>query len=223
MVQKSFRLLVIEERAKTKKGRVTRERIVLTAAGLVAERGVGGTSLDGVRDRANVSKGQIYHYFADRDDLIRAVARSTCDSVLARQADALAGFDTLAGIERYLDAVVALQEERHGRGGCPIGSLAGQVAEHDHGARLALADGLDRWEGAMRRGLEAMAARGLLRADVDPARLAAQVLATVQGGLLLTQVRRDAGQARLAADGVLDLVRAAMTAESREETHAQAD
>jgi TetR/AcrR family transcriptional regulator, transcriptional repressor for nem operon len=182
---------------------------------------VAGTSLDDVRERASVSKGQLYHYFVDREDLVRAVARSTCDTVLARQADALAQFDCLAGIERYLDAVVALQRERHARGGCPIGSLAGQLAEHDERARLALADGLGRWEDAMRAGLGAMAERGLLRADVDPARLAVQVLATIQGGLLLTQVRRDPGQIRVAADGVLSLVRAAMTAESREESHGE--
>ena len=123
---------------------------MLTAAGLVAERGVAQTSLDDVRTRAKVSKGQLYHYFLDRDDLINAVARSTCATVLERQADTLAGFDSLAGIKRYLDAVVALQEKRQGRGGCPIGSLAGQIAESNPEARLALADGLGQWEDSMR-------------------------------------------------------------------------
>lgn len=194
----------------TPKGRRTRERIVLTAAGLVAERGVAQTSLDDVRTRAKVSKGQLYHYFVDRDDLINAVARSTCESVLERQAHTLAGFDSLAGIERYLDAVVALQEQRQGRGGCPIGSLAGQIAESNPEARLALADGLGQWEDSMCNGLERMKTQGLLRADVDPTSLATQALAALQGGLLLTQVRRDPGQIRAAADGVLTLIRAAL-------------
>ena len=54
-----------------------------------------------------------------------------------------------------------------------------------------------------------MKAQGLLRADVDPTSLATQALAALQGGLLLTQVRRDPGQIRAAADGVLALIRAA--------------
>jgi TetR/AcrR family transcriptional regulator, transcriptional repressor for nem operon len=195
---------------RTARGRATRERIVQAAAELVAERGVAGTSLEDVCERARASKSQLYLYFADRDDLLRAVARATCDAVIDLQADALAELDTFAGIERYLGAIVALQEKREARGGCPIGSLAGQLVEHDEGARLALAEGFSRWEAGLHTGLRAMAARGDLRPEADPALLATQTLAALQGGLLLTQVRRDPAQMRAAADAALSLIRAAM-------------
>ena len=168
--------------------------------------------MDDVRQRAHASKSQVYLYFADRDDLMRAVSEATCDAVMQDQSDVLAGFDSLRGIERYLDALVELQEQRDAHGGCPIGSLAGQLVEHDERARLALVDGFDRWEGGLRTGLEAMAERGELRPDADPALLAQQTLAALQGGLLLTQVRRDPGQLRAAADGVLALIQAQLVA-----------
>jgi len=177
---------------------------------LVAERGVAGTSLDDVRERANASKSQLYLYFSDREELLRGVVSATSDAVIESQAQALAEFDSLDGIERYLDAIVAMQVERHASGGCPIGSLAGQLAEQDEAARAILADGFGRWETGLRDGLEAMAARGEMRPGADPALLATQTLALLQGGLLLTQVRRDAGQMRLAADTVLTLVHAGM-------------
>ncbi|WP_026911795.1 TetR/AcrR family transcriptional regulator [Patulibacter minatonensis] len=193
----------------TARGRATRERIVLAAAGLVAERGVAGMSLDDVCAQAPASKSQLYHYFDGRDDLQQAVAETTCGTVMDVQADVLGGFDTLDGAERYLDALVALQEQRGARGGCPIGSLAGQLAEHHEGSRLALADGFDRWETGFRVGLQAMADRGDLRAGTEVATVATQVLAAVQGGLLLTQVRRDARQVRIAMDGALAQITAA--------------
>ncbi len=193
---------------RTARGRATRQRIVQAAADLVAERGVAGTSLDDVRERAHASKSQLYLYFADREELLRGVVTVTSDAVLESQAEALADFDSLAGIERYLDAIVALQVDRQASGGCPIGSLAGQLAEQDEAARAILADGFGRWESGLRTGLEAMAARGELRAGADPALLATQTLALLQGGLLLTQVRRDTGQMRIAADTVLVLIRA---------------
>jgi AcrR family transcriptional regulator len=199
---------------RTARGRATRERIVQAAAELVAENGVAGTSLDDVRERARASKSQLYLYFAGRDDLLRAVAGATCDAVLDIQAEALAEFDSLAGIERYLDATVALQEERQARGGCPIGSLAGQLAERDEDARAILVDGLGRWEDGLRTGLETMAARGELQPEADPALLAKQTLVALQGGLLLTQVRRDPEEIRAAADGALTLLRNAMTIET---------
>jgi len=196
---------------RTRPGRATRARIVRAAAELVAERGVAGTSLDDVRERAHASKSQLYLYFDDRDALMRAVAQATCDLVMDTQADELAEFDSLAGIERYLDWQVAVQVERQARGGCPIGSLAGQLAERDEDARLALADGFDRWEQALRDGLETMAARRELRENADPSLLAKQTLAILQGGLVLTQLRRDPDEMRAAAGAALALIRATTT------------
>jgi TetR/AcrR family transcriptional repressor of nem operon len=198
----------VSSEPRTRPGRATRARIVRAATDLVGERGVAGTSLDDVCERARASKSQLYLYFDDRDDLMRAVAQATCELVMDSQADALAQFDSLGGIESYLEMTVAEQVERRARG-CPIGSLAPQLAEHDEGARLELADGLARWEQGLRDGLETMAARGELRTNADPSLLAKQTLAILQGGLLLTQVRRDPHELRAAADAALDLIRAA--------------
>lgn len=195
----------------TAKGRETRERIVRAATELVAARGVAGASLDEVRARAHVSKSQLYHYFADRDDLMRAVARAASDDVIGGQAELFEQLDTIAGLGAWIDALVALREARQAKGGCPIGSLAGQLAEHDDRARLELADGLDRWEAGIRVGLERMAARGELHPDTEIGTLAQNMLAAVQGGLLLTQVRRDPNQLRAALSGALNLILAART------------
>src|SRR6516162_11204207 len=61
------------ESALTRKGAQTRQRIVAAAADLILQQGVAGTTLDDVRDEAGVSSSQIYHYFADKEALVRAV------------------------------------------------------------------------------------------------------------------------------------------------------
>ena len=193
----------------TDKGRATRERILQAAAELVAEKGVAGMSLDDVRARTAASRSQLYHYFDDRDDLVRAVIDVTTDAVLDVQGELLDRLDSWAGIDRWFDALVALQEERQARGGCPIGSLAGQLAEHDPQARTAIAVGLERWETNLRDGLTRMKTRGKLRKDADPAELATATMASLQGGLLLTQVRRDPEQLRIALDAALANLRLA--------------
>jgi TetR/AcrR family transcriptional regulator, transcriptional repressor for nem operon len=186
--------------ASTAKGRATRERILQAAAELVADKGAAGMSLDDVRMRTGASRSQLYHYFADRDDLVRTVVDVTTDAVIDFQGDLLHHLDTWGGIDRWFDALVQLQVDRQARGGCPIGSLAGQLAERDAGARAAIAAGLGRWETHLREGLARMKARGKLRDDADPAELATATMAGIQGGLLLTQVRRDPRQLRIALD-----------------------
>jgi AcrR family transcriptional regulator len=195
---------------RTARGRATRERILNVATSLIAAEGVAGTSLEDVRIAAGVSKSQLYLYFTDREDLLRAVAQRITDDVLSSQTDALARCDSLEGLAAYFDGMVALQVERQARGGCPIGTLAGQLAETDASVRRELADGMTRWELALRAGLTAMARRGAFGADVDPEVLATQTLALIQGGLLLTQVHRDPGQIRRAGDGALALIGAAL-------------
>src|SRR5881296_3688317 len=175
----------------TAKGRATRERILQAAAELIAEKGAAGMSLDDVRARTGASRSQLYHYFEDRDDLVRAVIDVTTDALIDVQGELLAHLDSWAGIERWFDALVELQAERQAAGGCPIGSLAGQLAEHDPQARTAIAAGLERWEAHLRDGLTRMRTRGKLRKDADPAALATATMASIQGGLLLTQIRRD--------------------------------
>jgi AcrR family transcriptional regulator len=193
----------------TAKGRSTRERILQAAAELVAEKGAAGMSLDDVRARTGASRSQLYHYFQDRDDLVRAVIDVTTNGVLGNQRELLDHLDSWAGIDRWFDFMVQHQIGEHASGGCPIGSLVGQLAESDPEARAAIGAGFDRWEAHIRGGLTRMQARGKLRKDADPAALATATMASIQGGLLLTQVRRDPRQLRIALNAARNNLRLA--------------
>jgi TetR/AcrR family transcriptional regulator, transcriptional repressor for nem operon len=190
----------------TGKGLATRDRILDAAAELVFEGGVAGTTLDDVRAAAKVSKSQLYHYFADKDDLIHAVIGATIQRVIDEQA-ALGDLASWRAIARWFDELVEQQVARHAAGGCPIGSLAGELAERDEVARHALAAGFGHWEQPVRQGLEKMRAAGALKRSSDPARLATATLAAIQGGLVLTQTRRDPDQLRVALDAAYAYLR----------------
>ena len=190
----------------TQKGLATRGRILDRATALIFEHGVAGTTLDDVRAAARVSKGQLYHYFADKDELIHAVIDRTIQQVLDAQPQ-LSKLSTWTSISSWLDDLVQLQVQRHAVGGCPIGSLAGELAETDELTRAELADGFERWEAPLRQGLEQMRAEGKLRRNADPARLATATLAAIQGGLVLTQTRRDPQQLRIALDAAYAYLR----------------
>ena len=115
------------------------------------------------------------------------MAEATNDTVLDGQQTLFADLGTWAGLRRWADALVELQEQRGGRGGCPIANLVAQVGEHDEPTRAVLAAGFDRWEAHIRAGLAAMVSSGELASDADVDGLAASTLASVEGGLMLTQ------------------------------------
>src|SRR6202020_207645 len=113
------------------------------------------------------------------------------------------------------DALIDLQRSRHFEGGCAIGSLASELADHDPEARADLAAAFIRWQDAIRDGLAAMRDRGELAVDGDPeslggaapVSLALAILPAVQGSLLMTKVRHDTVALRTVLDAIIDRTR----------------
>jgi AcrR family transcriptional regulator len=194
----------------TKRGRASRERIVERAAELFAERGIAATSLDEVLAAAGAGKGQFYHYFRSRDELAAAAVGHRCAEVVAGLAQALGGVSSLAGLEQALAGFIAGFEQM-GLPGCPIGTLATEVANRNEDARTQAAAGFDAWEQLLADALKRMRQSGELRADAEPARLATGLLASIEGGMVLSQARKDIASLRVAADAGLEPVRARLS------------
>jgi TetR/AcrR family transcriptional regulator, transcriptional repressor for nem operon len=192
---------------RTGRGRASRERIVERAAELFAERGVAATSLDEVLTAAGAGKSQLYHYFRDRDELVEAAVGLRCVQVLAGLTQALGAVASLAELEQAL-AGFAAEFERMGLPGCPIGSLAAEVAKHNEDARLQTAAAFDAWEQLFADALERMRDRGELRADASPGDMATALLASLEGGMMLSQTRKNPASLRIAVAAGLAQVRA---------------
>ncbi|HTZ54854.1 MAG TPA: TetR/AcrR family transcriptional regulator [Candidatus Acidoferrum sp.] len=193
-------------RALTPKGTATRDRIVAIAARLIAKHGAAETTIEDVCEAARVSPSQLYHYFKNKMALVRAVIAFQTQAVMDNQRDFLGHLDSVAALRRWRDHLVALQEDGGCKGGCPLGTLSSELAETSPQARNALAASFEVWEEGIRSGLRAMHERGVLRRDADPERLALATLAALQGGLLLTQSRRDPAPLGVALDVVIDRI-----------------
>jgi len=196
----------------TVKGQRTRQRIVEHAAQLMFERGVAGTTIEDVRAAAGVSNSQVYHYFADKHALVRAVIEYQTEYVVGPQESLFARLDTMDGLRAWRDFIVEHQRRRQCRGGCPIASLSSELAEGDDDVRRQLSGSFARWEHGIRDGLRAMHEAGRLRSEADPDELALATLASLQGGLLLTQLQRDVRPIATALDASLSLIAAHTTA-----------
>jgi len=194
---------VQQDAPSTRKGRATRDRIVAAAADLMYRRGVAGTSIPAVRDAAGVSSSQVYHYFADKDDLTRAVIAFQAAAILSHQAASLARLDSLDALRAWRDVMVDAARPDAGAGGCPLGSLSSELSDDHPWARDALAASFTAWSEAIRAGLTAMIDNGTLPRETDPGRLALALLAAVQGGLLLAQAQRGTQALEAALDTVI--------------------
>ena len=198
------------EKRLTARGATMRRRIVAATAKLVEARGAGEISLDDVMAACGASKSQLYHYFVDKEALLREAAGLQVEQVLAAHGPFLEALDSLAAMRRWRDAVMALN-----RGvGCPLGALAYQLPPGAKAARATVENGFELWRQRIEVGLVRMQARGELAADAAPADLALAVLSAVQGGLLMSRSAKSDRPLAIAFDMALAHVTAQVRGEA---------
>ncbi|GGG01591.1 putative transcriptional regulator, TetR family protein [Rhodococcoides trifolii] len=168
------------------------------------ERGVAATSLDDVLVASGTGKSQMYHYFADKADLVIAVIEHQRDSVLNAQPE-LARVGSVEGITAWADAVVRQHTAKGGPFACPLGSLAAEL-KNDATFRPVVDAAFRRWEQPLADGLTAMQTRGDLAVNADPSRLAAMLVAALQGGMLLGRIAGDVAPLRDLLDAAVSRV-----------------
>lgn len=193
----------VPESRLTSKGRAMRDRIVQSAADLVFASGARETSLDEVRSAVGASKSQLYHYFSDKDELLSGVIDFQGTRVLDAQQPELGAVDSIASLRRWRDKGVQLADTFGRMGGCPIGSLANELACHSENHRRALADFFDAWAAEIEGALLRMQASGHLGPALDPKALSITFLIAIQGGLLLAKLQRSSAALATALDEII--------------------
>lgn len=166
-----------------------RALIVDAAATLMYQRGVSATSLNDVLAIAGSGKSQLYHYFVDKADLVRAVVERQTQIVLAQQ-PLINSVDSWAGLDAWIEEILRAHSAPGGPFSCPLGTMAAEL-KNDDAFRPSLDAAFRRWEAPLERGLQSMQDRGELADTADPARMATGVIAALQGGMLLASVHGD--------------------------------
>lgn len=173
--------------------------IVDAAARLISAQGYTHTSVEDVITAAGLSgKSHFYHYFRSKEALgyevlDRQFQRFTERGLAILREPMIEPADRLG---LFIDTLVALQRGRAGAGtgsrgesGSPFGNLAGELADAHEGFRKRLDEVFEQWAGQLRALLDELS--GQLRDGVDTGRLARFIVATLEGGMLMTRVHRD--------------------------------
>lgn len=190
-----------------KEGTTTKARIVEASAELIHVNGVFATSVDQVLRASGTGKSQFYYHFESKEALVHEVLRFQLSRYIAAQEPFIENLDSWKGIKEWLTALGDQHERRELLGGCPIGSLAAEMADRDEALRRELAESFAQWESYLVKGLRSLKARGLLSSRAEPADLADSVMAAIQGGYLLATTRKDIRPMRSALSAAYSYLR----------------
>ena len=174
----------------------TRDAMLAAAFDEMHRAGFRGASLETILARSGVTKGAMYHHFADKealghaviDDVIATIMREKWQQPLQQAADPI---DALIAIVRS----TSVEPELLARG-CPLNNMSQEMAPLDEGFRQRTAKLFGDWRGAVAAALERGQRRGLVRKDVDAGDTATFLIAAYEGYLSLAKSFRGASDLR---------------------------
>ena len=159
--------------------------MVESAALLMREQGVKGTSFSGVLQHAAAPRGSIYHYFpGGKTQLIEEATRYAGDFIAAGLAAALQEDDPIAGLDAMEGFWRSLLENSEFAEGCPI-VAAGLEGERTPEARDAAGEVFERWQELL---VESMVRRGIPQERARS--ISALSFAATEGGAIMARAQR---------------------------------
>jgi len=180
------------KRMLTPRGAATKQRIVEAAADLIYAKGAERVSLDEVMEATG----------ANKDALVREVIEIQTNRILEKNSEHLERLDSFEALRVWRDAMIAANRAG-GVGGCPLGSLANELAAHSEETRHQLDRSFATWGMVIEKGLCRMRERGQIKSSANPKAMSVAVLAAIQGGILLSKTARDSQPLELALDMAL--------------------
>lgn len=188
----------------TDRGRRSYDRIVDAAGELFYRSGVAATGLNDIAVASATGKGQLYHFFDNKNDLVRAVIIRQSHRTIEAQRLRLETMSTADDLRAWArEAVEAHEGSEPAR--CPLGALVNDSA-HDASLRSNLGAGFDRWRDLLAASLERLQSSGIARTDRTPTEQADLLLCAYEGGLVLAAARGTTAPLAMALEAAVQAI-----------------
>jgi len=179
----------------------TRERIIDAAASLMLDRGYAGTTVDEIVAGAGVAKGSVYHFFDSKESVGLAALQAYFERgkvvVMAGPFDAVE--DPVQRALALVDHVRAVSGQLWEHG-CLAGSFAVELSAVSPAIRAAIAGWFTQFEVWLAGYFQAIAAAASAPDVPTGTELAAQLLAVIEGGIVMGRARGDSTRLGAAID-----------------------
>jgi AcrR family transcriptional regulator len=166
----------------------TRERLLGAGFDEIYRHGFQAAALDTIVERAQVTKGALYHHFPSK----QALGYAVLDEVIGAFTN-LRWIDPIVDATDPLTAIVASMRaafESDYENGCPLNNIAQEMSAVDEGFHARIAALYRRWEEAVRSALESGQQHGIVSPDVDVHAAAAFVVICIEGAYSLAKGRQ---------------------------------
>ncbi|MCU0847392.1 MAG: TetR/AcrR family transcriptional regulator [Spirochaetes bacterium] len=173
------------------KGTITKNRVLNSALKIVNTSGYHNTSINDIIAATGVKKGNLYFHFQSKDDLIASIIGKAREEYFKYLAENIRGEKPSEKIVSILRAVFNYHKKTGFIGGCIFGNLSLEIADDNARLSAVLYDIFSEWIGFMARLLDDAKESGEIKPDIDTAATAKQIVACLEGGIMMSKLTKD--------------------------------
>ena len=169
----------------------TRTRMIEAALDLFHRQGVNATSIDEVLALSHTGKSQFSHYFKTKDGLIQASLEYLSKVIRSGESPSSYEIKTWEDMERWFQQYIDYQKAVDFERSCPLGTIGNDISNEQPMLRMEVRLVLEWARGKLARFFAERQAAGELQPSAQPEALADFCISIMQGGMLLTKMKRD--------------------------------
>lgn len=173
------------------KGENTRDKILEVATSLINQKGIGATTIQDIASALDMKKASLYFHFKDKDEICCAVFENARENFRGFLENALTGDTAAERLDSFLSKAFAKHQATNFTGGCIFGNSALETSDSNSRFAAIIRSVFDDWSTILCTTIEAAQAEGQVRDDVPASLLSTQVIATIEGAIMLSRLYKD--------------------------------
>lgn len=174
------------------KGERTREEIIQQAAVVFNRQGFAGASISDIMRETGLEKGGIYNHFASKEALALEAFDYAFGAASQRMLEFIAGerspLARLLGIVRFWRTYYG---DPPVEGGCALLNTAIDSDDTQPALRRRAQEALGQWHDLIARTVRRGVERGEIQAEAQPNAIASLIIASVEGGYMMSKLTDD--------------------------------
>jgi TetR/AcrR family transcriptional repressor of nem operon len=186
----NVRFFVWREIMKTK-GEIARERILEVARELFNTKGFNATTISDLVAATGMQKGSLYFHFSGKDAIAREVLSEATAEFMDFLSKALGGANPGACIDNFFQCALEKHLGNGFVGGCIFGNTALEMSDSDPEFAGAIDRVFDEWISRVALAVTGAQKNGQIRTDIDSEALARHIIATIEGGIMMSRLKKD--------------------------------
>lgn len=173
------------------KGAITRGRILEAARVLFNTKGFNSTTVSDLVKATGLQRGSLYFHFPGKDAIARAVLDEASAGLIEFISMALNGENPGATLDNYFKCTLEKHSKTGFVGGCIFGNAALEMSDSEPTISEIIDHFFDTWIGMIYTVLSAAQKAGQLRTDATAETMAQLIVASIQGGIMMSRLKKD--------------------------------